>query len=213
MLIRLIIFAHLSLWLHVSTGQTFLTDKSTGVQLEIPKHAVGVIACDNSKGTGFVVGSANRVVTCAHVVLGAKTILMQFSDDSVYKLLVVKIDTASDLALLSCDHPICLDPLRSGDISETDTGSRIICIGLMPEKDLSHDYLDFDATNILEKGKMALPSGAVVNFIMFLGYAVHGSSGGPIINEKTGKVIAIMDRGRALEKGSIDWAIDFSTIL
>jgi len=172
--------------------QISLTDKETGFHLSLNSHAVGLIICDSMFGTGFVVDGPSNVITCAHVVNGSKSIKIRFTDNSVFNLEIKKIDTISDLALLSCAKTICQRPLQSVNFSTAKCNSRIICFGVILQPSDSLVNISPAGSKIRATGKLLLPNDAVVDFIEYVGIGEPGSSGGPVIDESSGKVIAIM---------------------
>ncbi|ELZ23764.1 serine protease HtrA [Halosimplex carlsbadense 2-9-1] len=81
-----------------------------------------------SSGTGFVY-SDGHVVTNQHVVEGAETIYLRFSDGGWIDATVEGTDVYSDLAVLSVDElPESADPLALRE-SDPDVGTEVIAIG------------------------------------------------------------------------------------
>ena len=81
-------------------------------------------------GTGFVIDDEGRIVTNNHVVAGANSVQVTFSDGSVAEAHILGQDPYSDLAVLEVDVlPEQLVPLNMGDSNALHVGQRVIAIG------------------------------------------------------------------------------------
>ena len=81
-------------------------------------------------GSGFVYDEAGHIVTNYHVIEGAESIEVRFSDEVSLPARVVGIDPANDLAVLKLDGPIPpVAPLELGDSTNLRVGQRAIAIG------------------------------------------------------------------------------------
>lgn len=80
-------------------------------------------------GTGFVVDPSGIIVTNRHVIEGAGTISVGFSDRSRARAMVLAGAGAIDVALLKVEVPKPLPVLKFGDSDELRVGQPVICIG------------------------------------------------------------------------------------
>ncbi len=81
-------------------------------------------------GSGFLIDTEGHIVTNHHVVEGADTIWVTFSDGSLREAKVLGTDPYSDLAVLLVeDLPPGAVPLELGDSDTLQVGQRVIAIG------------------------------------------------------------------------------------
>ncbi|MCX7854756.1 MAG: trypsin-like peptidase domain-containing protein [Anaerolineae bacterium] len=81
-------------------------------------------------GSGFLIDTEGHIVTNNHVVEGADTIWVTFSDGSLREAKVLGTDPFSDLAVLLVeDLPASAVPLELGDSDSLQVGQRVIAIG------------------------------------------------------------------------------------
>jgi len=141
-----------------------------------------------AEGTGFVYDAKGDIVTNEHVIDGASSISVKFSDGSVYKATVVGSDTSSDLAVLHVDAPASkLTPLELGDSSNVAVGDGVVAIGNPFGLDNSVTSGIVSALN----REIAAPDNTPIEGAIQTDAAInHGNSGGPLLNMQ-GKVIGI----------------------
>ena len=78
-----------------------------------------------AQGSGWVYDSAGHVVTNDHVVDGASSIEVTFSDGSSYPATLVGNDPSTDLAVIKVDAPASkLHPLTVGDSAQLSLATR-----------------------------------------------------------------------------------------
>ena len=83
-----------------------------------------------AQGSGFVIDNDGHVVTNEHVVEGAATIEVDFTDGRKAWAELVGTDLDSDLALLRVDLPgATLTPLPMGDSDNVRVGDMVVAIG------------------------------------------------------------------------------------
>src|ERR1700712_199174 len=81
-------------------------------------------------GTGFVVTPSGFIVTNAHVVVGAKTVVVQFGENKTIPGTVVGTDVNNDLAVIKVDpSEVKLFPLRLGTAKAVHVGDPVAAIG------------------------------------------------------------------------------------
>jgi S1-C subfamily serine protease len=141
-----------------------------------------------SLGSGFVVDKAGHVVTNYHVVDGAKSIRVSFSNGASMKATVVGTDPSSDLAVLKIDASSrALTPLTLGDSDQMKVGDPVVAIG-------NPFGLDRTVTaGIVSAIQRAItaPNGYTIDHVIQTDAAInHGNSGGPLLNG-FGQVIGV----------------------
>ncbi|HKS67285.1 MAG TPA: trypsin-like peptidase domain-containing protein [Candidatus Acidoferrales bacterium] len=139
-------------------------------------------------GSGFLIDSDGHILTNFHVVQGAQTIEVTFSDRSNYKARLIGSDTVNDIALIQITakgHKLV--PLPLGDSRSLQVGQRVLAIGnpfglqnsltTGVVSSLGRTVQTGDNTFIDE----AIQTDAAIN---------RGNSGGPLLNSH-GQVIGI----------------------
>ena len=81
-------------------------------------------------GSGFVIDKAGHIVTNYHVVEGAKSVDVSFSNNESRKAKVVGVDPSTDIAVLQVDaHARALTPLPLGNSDSVHVGDSVVAIG------------------------------------------------------------------------------------
>src|SRR5205823_8808091 len=81
-------------------------------------------------GSGFVIDKNGHIVTNDHVVAGASTVQVSFSDNESMRAKVVGTDPTTDVAVLQVSAPArALKPLALGDSDAVHVGDEVIAIG------------------------------------------------------------------------------------
>src|SRR5205814_2560480 len=81
-------------------------------------------------GSGFVMDKAGHIVTNYHVVAGARSVEVSFSNSDNMKAHVVGSDPSTDLAVLQIDaRSRALTPLAFGDSDRVSVGDAVVAIG------------------------------------------------------------------------------------
>jgi S1-C subfamily serine protease len=83
----------------------------------------------NALGSGFVWDSAGHIVTNNHVVEGADTIMVTFSDGTSKPAKLVGVDLDSDLAVIKVEDSAKLTPIQLADSTQVKIGQIAIAIG------------------------------------------------------------------------------------
>ena len=95
-----------------------------------PAGPLGPDGTAQAQGSGFVYDTSGHVVTNAHVVDGAQSIRVTFSNGKTYDATPVGTDASTDLAVLKVDAPASiLVPLTLGDSAEVAVGDTVVAIG------------------------------------------------------------------------------------
>jgi len=158
--------------------------------LTLNAEAFGTIVGTNGQiaGTGFIVGSPGRVITCEHVVASQLAFNFHFVNASGAHL-PVTLETVLrryDLSVLQFDFTNQIPPLPYGDIRRVRPGDDVVYIGWNVQ-----DSKFRVSKAIVSAIGVALNDGVSVDFIEFEGEGIPGYSGGPILNHR-GEVVALM---------------------
>jgi serine protease Do len=137
----------------------------------------------HSLGSGFIISADGKILTNAHVVEGADSIIVKLNDRSEQTATVIGSDKASDVALLKIDGHN-LPTVKIGDSDKLEVGEWVLAIG-------SPFGLEHTATQgIVSATGRSLPDGSYVPFIQTDVAVNPGNSGGPLFNTR-GEVVGI----------------------
>jgi 2-alkenal reductase len=176
----------------------------------------------DSSGSGFVIDTDGHIVTNAHVVQGAKEIVVTFYDGYTAAARVIGADDYSDLAVIQVDvAKERLTPVTMGDSSDLQVGQRVVVIGN------PFGLLSSMTTGIISATGRTLPSARMLNpqggnqpgnyynpSIIQVDAAINpGNSGGPLL-DMNGKVIGVAAAIRT-ESGTFEgvgFAVPINTV-
>lgn len=138
-------------------------------------------------GSGFVVDASGLILTNRHVVAGASSVTVTFSDGEEREATVLGTDSGNDLALLQvADLPDEVSAIPLGDSDAVEVGETVIAIGspfglegTVTQGIISATERTFSDGSSLLRG--LLQTDAAIN---------PGNSGGPLLNAQ-GEVIGI----------------------
>ena len=141
-----------------------------------------------AQGSGFVYDDQGHVITNHHVVAGAETVSVKFSDGSTYDGTVVGSDASTDLAVIEVDAPdSVLEPLELADSDELEVGDGAIAIG-------SPFGLEQTVTAGIVSAlhrQITAPNDFAIDDVIQTDAAInHGNSGGPLLDFE-GRVIGV----------------------
>lgn len=91
--------------------------------------SVVTIVTDIAEGSGVVYSNDGYIVTNNHVVDGASSVEVRFSDGSTAEAEVVATDSTQDLAVLKVDGVDDLTPIEFGDSDSLQVGDATVAIG------------------------------------------------------------------------------------
>src|SRR5437588_8200989 len=149
-------------------------------------------------GSGFVIDKAGHVITNYHVVQGAKTIEVSFSNHDSMQARLVGADPSTDVAVLKVGaHARALTPLPLGDSYSVRVGDSVVAIGNPFGLDRS---VTAGIVSALQREVQA-PNSYPIDHVIQTDAAInHGNSGGPLLNAN-GRVIGV---NAQIETGSTD---------
>ncbi len=164
-----------------------------------------------AQGSGFVYDADGHIVTNDHVVQGATSVKVTFSNGSTYDAAVVGTDPSTDLAVLKVDAPSSLlQPLELADSDNVAVGDGVVAIGspFGLEGTLTTGVVSaldrtIDGTNGYSIPG-AIQTDAAIN---------HGNSGGVLLNMQ-GDVIGVTSQIESESGGNvgIGFAIPSNTV-
>jgi len=141
-----------------------------------------------AEGSGFVYDTQGHIVTNEHVIDGASSVKVTFSDGSSYTATVVGKDISTDVAVLKVNAPASkLVPVTLGDSSAVGVGDGVVAIGD-----------PFGLAGTVTSGivsavdrQISAPDETPIEGAIQTDAAInHGNSGGPLFDLQ-GKVIGI----------------------
>jgi S1-C subfamily serine protease len=164
-----------------------------------------------AQGSGFVLDSAGHVVTNQHVVDGASSISVRFSDGTTRTATVVGTDPSTDLAVLKVDAPASsLHPLTLGDSGAVRVGDPVVAIG-SPEG--LENSLTTGVVSALHR-QITAPNNFTIDDAIQTDAAInHGNSGGVLL-DAFGNVIGVTSQIQSQGGGNegIGFAVPSNTV-
>jgi S1-C subfamily serine protease len=140
-------------------------------------------------GSGFVIDKAGHIVTNYHVVQGARSVSVSFSNNESMKARIVGSDPSTDVAVLQVDvHSRALTPLPLGNSDDVHVGDSVVAIG----NPLGLDRTVTSGIVSALQRVIAAPGGqySIDHVIQTDAALNHGNSGGPLLNAD-GAVIGV----------------------
>lgn len=175
----------------VPAGADLITISSTDLQpsgaaalFDRVAAAVISISGNRSRGSGFLITRDGLALTNYHVIDRQENLTAQLRDGRVLPVRVLRIDRASDVALvkISCNHRCRTVSL--GDEESFSVGSDVYIVGTPLSEFFSHSLTKGIVSGLrTRKGTTLIQTDAAIN---------PGNSGGPIVNASNGSVIGIV---------------------
>ena len=167
-----------------------------------------------SLGSGFVIDKAGHIVTNYHVVEGAKTVNVSFSNGDNVKARIVGSDPSTDIAVLQVStHSSAFTPLVWGNSDNAQVGDSVVAIGN-----------PFGYTRSVTAGiisaidrPLTAPNDFPIQHAIQTDAALnHGNSGGPLLDAR-GEVIGVnsqISTGNTGQQGNlgIGFAVPSNTV-
>jgi S1-C subfamily serine protease len=164
-----------------------------------------------AEGSGFVVDTSGDIVTNAHVVEGASSIVVTFADGSTATARLVGSDASTDLAVIRVDVAASrLHPLTLADSSAVQVGDAVVAIGS------PFGYTESITSGIVSAvgREIEAPNGAAITNAIQTDAAINsGNSGGPLM-DAGGGVIGVNAQISSSSGGSdgVGFAIPSNTV-
>jgi len=139
-------------------------------------------------GSGFVMDKAGHIVTNYHVVAGARSVEVSFSNSDNMRAKVVGSDPSTDLAVLQIDaRSRALTPLAFGNSDRVRVGDSVVAIG----NPLGYDRSVTAGIVSAVQRAISAPNQFPIDHVIQTDAPInHGNSGGPLIDSR-GAVIGV----------------------
>jgi S1-C subfamily serine protease len=167
-----------------------------------------------SLGSGFVIDKPGHIVTNYHVVEGAKTVQVSFSNGENVRARIVGTDPSTDIAVLQVQtHSRALKPLVWGNSDNAQVGDSVVAIGNPFGYTRS---VTAGIVSALERPLTAPNNFQIEHAIQTDAALNHGNSGGPLLDAR-GEVIGVnsqISTGNTGQQGNlgIGFAIPSNTV-
>src|SRR5437764_2308731 len=148
----------------------------------------GTSETQRALGSGFVIDKAGHIVTNYHVVLGASTIQVSFSNNERFKARLVGVDPSTDIAVLKVDvKSRALKALPLGNSDSVRVGDEVIALGNPFGLDRS---VTAGIVSAVQR-RIEAPNSLSISHVIQTDAALnHGNSGGPLLNAQ-GQVVGV----------------------
>ena len=197
-----------------TVGEIYERSAAGVVEITVGSAGAGSLGgggATQAQGSGFVYDDQGHIITNQHVVDGAESVSVRFSDGSTHDATVVGSDPSTDLAVLKVDAPASLlKPLRLGKSSELAVGDGVIAIG-------SPFGLEQTVTTGIVSAlnrQINSPNGFAIDDAIQTDAAInHGNSGGPLLDLE-GRVIGVNSQIESESGGNdgIGFAVPSDTV-
>jgi S1-C subfamily serine protease len=139
-------------------------------------------------GSGFVMDKAGHIVTNYHVIAGARSVEVSFSNSDNMKARIVGSDPSTDLAVLQIDaRSRALTPLAFGNSDTVHVGDSVVAIG----NPLGYDRSVTAGIVSAVQRAISAPNQYPIDHVIQTDAPInHGNSGGPLINS-SGQVVGV----------------------
>ena len=157
-------------------------------EIDAARRRSGATSPEQASGSGVVLDDRGNIVTNAHVVAGAKNLVVVYADGSQSPADLVGTDSPfSDLAVVRA-KTAGGKPIPLGDSDALTPGQRVLAIG-----SALGDFRNTVTTGIVSGLRRSMPgenNTVIENLIQTDAAINHGNSGGPLVN-MAGQVIGI----------------------
>ncbi|MDX6400399.1 MAG: hypothetical protein QOF27_1005, partial [Gaiellaceae bacterium] len=176
-------------------------------------NSFGGTQTQRALGSGFVIDKAGHVVTNYHVVQGATTIQVSFSNNENFKARIVGSDPSTDIAVLKVHvKSQALKTLPLGNSDSVRVGDQVIAIGNPFGLDRS---VTAGIVSAVQR-RIESPNQLSISHVIQTDAALnHGNSGGPLLNAE-GQVIGVNAQietgGQSQGNVGIGFAIPINTV-
>jgi S1-C subfamily serine protease len=162
-------------------------------------------------GSGFVIDKAGHIVTNYHVIEGARSVDVSFSDNESRRARIVGADPSTDIAVLQVKGPSrALTPLQLGNSDEVHVGDAVVAIGnpFGLERTVTAGIV-----SALQRVIQAPNSYSIDHVIQTDAPINKGNSGGPLLDAQ-GRVIGVNSEIQSETGGNvgIGFAVPIDTV-
>jgi len=162
-------------------------------------------------GSGFVIDKAGHIITNYHVIQGARSVDVSFSDNESRRARVVGADPSTDIAVLQVKAPSrALTPLQVGNSDDVHVGDAVVAIGnpFGLERTVTAGIV-----SALQRVIQAPNAYSIDHVIQTDAPINKGNSGGPLLDAQ-GKVIGVNSQIQSETGGNvgIGFAVPIDTV-
>jgi S1-C subfamily serine protease len=162
-------------------------------------------------GSGFVIDKAGHIITNYHVVQGARSVDVSFSNNESMRAQIVGVDPSTDVAVLQVDaHSRALTPLVLGNSDAVRVGDSVVAIGnpFGLERTVTTGIV-----SALQRVIQAPNSYSIDHVIQTDAALNKGNSGGPLLDAE-GRVIGVNSQIQSGTGGNvgIGFAVPINTV-
>ncbi|QSB04427.1 S1C family serine protease [Natronoglycomyces albus] len=111
-----------------SPSMTVSDDTIAAVAADVSPSVVAIVS-GSGEGSGVIYSDEGYIITNNHVVAGADSVTVRFSDGRTDEAVVVGADPSQDLAVIQVENTSDLQPIRIGDSSGIQVGDLVLAIG------------------------------------------------------------------------------------
>ena len=163
-------------------------------------------------GSGFVIDKAGHIVTNYHVIEGARSVRVSFSDNESVKAQIVGSDPSTDVAVLKVDaHALALSPLPLGNSDAVHVGDPVVAIGNPFGLDRT---VTAGIVSALQRVIQAPAQQYSIDHVIQTDAALNkGNSGGPLLDAR-GNVIGVNSQIQSSDGGNVGvgFAVPINTV-
>lgn len=143
-------------------------------------------------GSGVILSADGEILTNNHVVEGAQSLTVTFSDGTMAEAEVVATDPMMDLAVIKAQDVSGLTPARLGDSGELAVGEQVVAIGspLGLEGTVTTGIVSSVQRPVAAGGQGQGGSQSFIDAVQTDAPINPGNSGGPLVN-MAGEVVGI----------------------
>ena len=175
--------------------------------LEEAKESVFTVTTNDTQGSAFLYDDKGHIVTNAHVVQGESHVGITTNDGQEYNAKVIGYSNDIDVAVLSVEALEGQKPLPIETNDSTELDDKVVAIGSPNGEQgvVSHGEMTNLHVDVMVDDQM-------YNNIYEMTAAIDsGSSGGPLIDQDTHKVIAI-NTAKSIDNEEISYSIPMSQV-
>lgn len=158
-------------------------------------------------GSGFLYNELGDIVTNAHVVAGARQVSVRMSDTRTYPGTIIGMNIEKDIAIVRVEELAGTEPLEVDAETKADIGDEVLAFGspLGFENTVTTGIISgIDRDLEIEQTKY-------VGVYQISAPITQGNSGGPLIMQRTGKVIGI--NSASADTGTIGFSIPYYQVV
>nr|WP_233713478.1 trypsin-like peptidase domain-containing protein [Lederbergia citri] len=171
----------------VKTQETSPPPKEVSKIIEEAQPKVFTIFNDFGQGSGFLINRNGDILTNAHVVEGSVNVLIRNYEGREFDGKVIGYSNEIDIAVIRVDHLAGRTPLELEEGNGTKLGDEVIALGSPRGFENTATLGNISGIN----RSFVIPPHTYDGIYQISAPIAPGSSGGPLIDKKTEKVIAI----------------------